>query len=235
MAKSNHIYRPGSRNPNYRNDGKISENRLAWIRTNIGQAVILYYEDHEEEPEEEDNTEDSTEVKTEKIEYGPTVRLMLPQPRGRALLSDITSLTMDELTMLREFYNLLFDLAEPSVIERDRIAKDAYSEGDDSYARSYRPVGQFIVRKGTLRANSESVQRRLESLLDGTGDRRGFRRGVRGDGTELAPGESQEDGTQNDGTTPDKPESIREVGGMGTDPDGVQRTSTGEGNATPST
>lgn len=232
MAKSNHVYRPGSRNPNFRNDGKISENRLAWIRTNIGQAVILYYEDRVEVSEEEE--EHDAEGKINKVEYGPTVRLMIPQPRGKAFFSDITSLTMDELTMLREFYNLLFDLAEPSVKERDRIAKDAYSEGDDSYARSYRPVGQFVVRKGTLGPNSESVQRRLESLLDGTGDRRGLRRGVRGDSTELAPGESQEDGAQDNGTTPDESEGIREVGRLGDDSGGLQRTSTSEGDASPS-
>lgn len=228
MASQN-TYRPGSRNPkiNFK-DAQISENRLAWIRTNIGQAVIMYYEKKEDIPVED-------RVRGEnKIEHGPTVRLMIPQPRGRAFFSDITSLTMDELVMLREFYNLLFDLAEPSILERDRIAKDAYSEGDDSYSRSYRPMAQFVIRQGKVGADSESIQHRLASLLNGTGDRRGLPRGLRGDSTELAPSESEEDGTQDNRTPPDESESIREVGGVGSSIGGVQRTSTSEGDTTPS-
>ena len=228
---ANSTYRPGSRKKKYTDDGRMSKNRLAWIRTRVGQAVIMYYEDPQDLDEGEDEAE---QERIGKPEYGPTVRLMLPQLNGRTVFQDITALTMPELEMLREFYNLLFDLAEPSVRERDRIAQDAYAEGDDSYARSYRPVGQFVIRKGTIKPHSESVQRRLESLLEGTGDRRGFTRRVRGDGDELVDGESKEGSTQDDGTPPDEPESLREVGRLGASITGVQSTDSGEGDSAPS-
>lgn len=228
MARSNTRYRPGHRSSRYRDSGQMSENRLAWIRTHLGQAVIMYYEEDEEGYKED-------EENTTPIEYGPTVRLMIPQKNGRTLFQDITALTLPELEMLREFYNLLFDLAEPSVRERDRIAQDAYDKGDDSYARSYRPVPQFVVRKGTVKPYGEGVLHRLESLFGGTGDKRGFTGGFRRDGNELVDSESKEDGSQDNEPTPDEPESLREVGGLGEPSGGLQSPDSSEGSTSPST
>lgn len=169
MVESRHSYKPGSRNKNFRNDrsaDKMSENRLAWIRTVMGQAVIMYYNSREEGVEETEEEIDHLS------ELGASVRLMLPRPNARTITFDITSLTMDELVKMREFYNLLFDLAEPSVRQRDKTAQDAFDSGNDSYARSYRPIGQVVVRKGRIGKDDPSLQERLDVFLEATGGER---------------------------------------------------------------
>lgn len=155
-------YRPGSRKGNRFKPGKISENRYAWLRTGIGQFVTMYYEDNpllEEQGEEESD-----------LEFGPTVRLILPRQFGPPMKYNITALTFEELDMMRQFFNLLFDLAEPTVRERDRLANEAFEAGDDSYARIYRQVPQYIVRGRPVRADGQGVRDGHEDLPAGTGE-----------------------------------------------------------------
>jgi hypothetical protein len=133
MASSTRRFRPGHRdNPQLRGTGKMSDTRRAWLKTAIGQFVILEYgtgdEDHDKE-------------------HGPTVKLHLPRPGRPPVNFNLTALTAEELKLTREFFNLLFDMAEPIVDLRDKVAHDALADGDDSYARVYRAVPQFVIRK----------------------------------------------------------------------------------------
>src|SRR3954454_4710994 len=97
-------FRPGHRdNPQARGSGKMSGSRFAWLRTAIGQFVILRYEDPQED---------------EDPESGPTIRLFLPRPGARPVQYNLTALTEEELKLTREFFNLLFDLADPIVKQR---------------------------------------------------------------------------------------------------------------------
>lgn len=185
------LYRPGSRNPKFRSDGRMSKNRVAWLKTFVGQFVMMRYP-NDEQPEGEPVSEE-----------GPSYVLILPRRGARPLTFNITALTLEELEMTRRFFNELFDLAEPIVRHRDKVAQNAADEGDDSYARYYREIPQYVIREGELRSDDQGVLDRLADLslrdrgvLDPDG-------GLRGGGSELAPGESSETESEDDGQTPD--------------------------------
>jgi hypothetical protein len=182
------LYRPGSRNPKYRREGKFSENRVAWLKNFMGQFVIMRYSN-------EDIPEDAVDLKEE----GPTYLLVLPKRGGgRPTTFNITSLTIEELQQTRRFFNELFDLAEPIVRHRDKVAQDAADEGDDSYTRYYREVPQYVVREGQLREHDQRILDRLAGVLDGAGADGSPDGGVRGDWSELASGESSEGEPEDD-------------------------------------
>lgn len=199
------IYRPGSRRPGTRprrNDGLMSEDRYAWLRTAVGQMVIMAYNN------DEDDRENTT---------GPTIRLYLPRPGGRPFSLNITALTKPELDAMRGFFTLLFDTAEPFVLHRDRMAQDALAAGDDSFARVYREVPQFVVRERAKPRHVESLHNGPEGLHPGdrgAGDSSNESGGVR---SELADGESSEGSPEDDWSETDEPEGVREVGGPGPD------------------
>lgn len=193
-------YRPGHRNsPQLRGDGKMSEERYAWLKTAVGQMVILVQHG-------------------EGKETGPTIRLHLPRPGGRPISYNLTALTKEELDEMRKFFELLFATAEPVVISRDRMAQDALTAGDDSFARVYRQLPQFIVREGSQPRYDQGVHDGSEGLPPGSG---GDSDPSEGSGVvcgELADGEPEEDSPQDDGPETHKPPSLRQVGGAGTDP-----------------
>lgn len=178
-------YRPGSKKYPV-GDGKMSANRLAWLRTAIGQFVVM--------------TDDVTEeTKKTVAEFGPTYRLFLPRPGTRPVTYNITALTHEEFQALKKFMEHLFEIAEPVILERDRIAEDAFSKGDDSFARSYRQVPQLVIREGPVRKDDEGVSERPDDLPSGdesesgrVEDVRVSGGGVRGAGDELASSESPE-------------------------------------------
>src|SRR3546814_11366470 len=74
-------------------------------------------------------------------------------------------MTLPELKDMRDIFNLLFDLAEPVVRERDRIAQNAFREGDDSFARIYRTVQQFVIREEAVKSDGSSIRDRLEDVV----------------------------------------------------------------------
>lgn len=189
-------YRPGSRNPKYRPAGKLSEDRAAWLRTNVGQFVMMRYVDSKDE-----TLEDPAEDK----EVGTTYVLVLPRYGSRPVKFNITSLTLEELEMTRQFFSQLFDLAEPIVRARDEVAQNAASEGDDSYSRYYRQPPQYIVREGAFREDDQSILDGLANVPERSRDESDLDGGVRGDGDELASGEPEEGSSQDDGTQADQP------------------------------
>lgn len=182
-------YRPGSRNPKFRLDGRISDNRVVWLRTAIGQFVGMRY------PFSKADVPDDVDV-PEDPEIGPSYILLLPVQGRKPLKYNLTALTMEELKLTRQFFNLMFDLAEPIVEYRDKVAEDAAAQGDDSFARYYRQVPQYVERSRTLREDDQGILNGFANLPQGAGGGVDPDGGVRGDGDELAPGEPSEDRAQ---------------------------------------
>jgi len=177
----------------------MSENRIAWMRTVLGTSVIMFYP-----PGVNDEDDDEYEIANNK-ELGPTVRLVLPRPNGRAVTMNLTAMTGPELQMMREFYDLLFDLAEPVVRERDKVAQDAFNSGDDAFARIYRQVPQLVIRSGQVPEDYQSIRDRLGDLANRVGRDGDLEGRLRGDGHELAPSEPEENRSKDDDTPVDKP------------------------------
>lgn len=183
--------RPGRKKQTY-GDGRMSENRIAWLRVIIGQFVIM-----------RDNGSDEDIVK----EFGPTYRLYLPRPGARAMSFNITALTHEEFLALKEMFQYLFDISEPIILERDRIANAAFDKGDDSFARSYRQIPQLIIRERKVGKDGQGLHERPVDLPDGdeseaeeVGEVRMSDGGVRGAGNELASGKSEAAVSKDDDT-----------------------------------
>jgi hypothetical protein len=185
-------YRPGLRNNKYRK-GKFAEERTAWVDTALGQLILMIY------PEITDLEED------EITESGPTVKILIPRYTGTTVYWDLTHLTSEELEATKQFMDLAFETARPIVEERDRIANEAFSRGDDSFSRVYRAVPKLVVRPRQEREHSEGV-------LDGPSDvppsgesdlGPGADGGVRRAGGELADEGQVQGSTEDDGPKAD--------------------------------
>lgn len=72
----------------------------------------------------------------------------------------LSNLTMEELTAFKKFWELAFELAEPVVTERDRLAAEALERGDDSHPRIFRQKPVFAVRP-----SRRKVERALEAPI----------------------------------------------------------------------
>lgn len=179
-------FRPGTRDKRY-TEGRLSDERAVWVETYIGQFAIMRYD----KPWETDAQETIQEE-------GPTVRLMIPQRRGRSLLFNFTALTHEELVQVRRFFDMLFEMAEPIVIQRDKAAQDAYDRGDDSFTRIHRSVPRLIVRKRPVSDDGEGVRRGPEEVSGGGGSSGDQAVRVQGYSGELVDGEPQEDGSEDD-------------------------------------
>jgi hypothetical protein len=189
MPPKDRKFKPGHRSAvRYGSTGKISENRFAWLRLYFGQFQIMKYEIPEEEEERE---------------VGANITLYIPRPGTQSPLSlNMTALTSEELQAMREFFELLFTEVEPVIADRDRIANDALAKGDDSYARVYRQVPQFIVRQRPERTDSPSVHDGSEDVSSGSGGDVDPDDRVRGLGDELADGEPEEVISEDDREAP---------------------------------
>ena len=169
-------------------EGRISKNRFAWLRTAIGQFVVMRYA-------QDDRTDD--DVKNDR-EVGDTYTLVIPLQGRRPVTLNITALTYIEFQKTRQLFNLLFDLAEPVIRERDKVAQDAFANGDDSYTRVYREVPKLIVRERQERTDLQGVQYGPSGVPGGVGGDESPTGGLRRDGDELADGEQEESRGQDD-------------------------------------
>jgi hypothetical protein len=187
----------------------MTKNRVAWFYSAIGQFILLKYD-----PKDIDN--EDLELSAEEIalkeQLGPTYRVLIPRPGGRPITLDLTALTHEEFLAFKKFWTWLMDEVEPVVIERDRVAHNAYEAGDDSFSRIYRQAPQLVFREGAIRSDAESVRVRPEDLPAGDvpeGDRvedlgsRGG--GLRGDSDGVVADEPQDPVSQDDEPTTDQP------------------------------
>lgn len=90
---------------------------------------------------------------------------------------NLTKYTKDELDKLKEIIDLAFDLAEPIVLGRDRVAEEAAQNGEDIFYRRHRSAPSFSVFQRTIREYLQGVPNRPKDVLGGDGS---------GDGAERA-------------------------------------------------
>lgn len=159
--------RAGSRVSKFRPGyGRISDSKIAWLRTaTTNQIALLAFDNNEEAPEDAEWASENEE--------GTTYLLVIPIPgRTKPLTWNFSAMTTEELQHTRQFFNYLFDLVDPVVRERDKVANDANSKGDDSFARLYRPPSQFIVRARPKQQDSKGVRLGPEGSPSGDGSDR---------------------------------------------------------------
>ena len=127
------------------------------------QIALLAYDP--EEVEAEDIPEDM------KSEEGTSyiVKIQVPGLK-KGLTWNISGMTLEELEVTRQFFNYLFDTAEPVIRERDRVAEDAFARGDDSYIRSYRLTPELVIRKREAESHDQGLHNGLEDASERTGD-----------------------------------------------------------------
>lgn len=141
--------------------GRVSETRIAWLTTKTTRTLAINHSTPEEVREKFDR----------ESEVGDSVYLSITVPgRTRPLTWDLTGMTTEELEATRKFFDHLFDLADPVVRERDRVADEAHSEGDDSYDRVYRELPTLVTRQRKERTHGPSVQHGPEDASGGHGD-----------------------------------------------------------------
>jgi hypothetical protein len=188
------VSRAGSREKRYKHVGfgRLAKNKIAILRTQTTQQLSLLINFNNDDPELELENE-----------TGESLILVIPVPGRRQPLSwNMTGMTEAELEATRQFFNHLFDQAEPIVRLRDKVANDAFAEGDDSYSRVYRTLPQFIVRPRPELPDSEGIRLGPESPPGRDGGNLYSGDGVRGSGDELADGEPEPSRGQDYGETP---------------------------------
>jgi hypothetical protein len=207
----------GAGHPRKRVDGRMADSRVAfcdilWGKVNIRQKD--YSAPGAEDVQDESQGENADGMFADAIrEQGPSLWLEFDLSWTRNSLSlNLTNLTTKELEVLRTVVDLAFDLAEPVVKQRDKVAWNAKEAGDDSYARVYRPIPVVAIREGKIipygegvRHGSADVPAGPESRSDesdhGPSDGRGG--GVRGAGNGLDDEASADYGSADDGETAD--------------------------------
>lgn len=158
--------RAGSRVPRYQQTtgmGRLSDQKRAVLVTAITRQLAIVSLDPKEWDEENNAKIES--------EQGDNIVLMITVPGSRRPLKwNLSAMTLEELEATRQFFEHLFDLADPIIRERDKVADEAFSRGDDSYNRVYRSLPQFITRPRKESPNSESVHDGPEDAPQGPGD-----------------------------------------------------------------
>lgn len=186
--------RAGSRTNRYRvGYGRIGDNRVAWLRTGPTGQLVLAEIDSDAVNEEADLQIDGEEG------YTYLLNIFIPG-RKNPLRWNFSAMTQEELEKTRQFFNHLFDLADPVVRERDRKANEAFKKGDDSYSRIYRPVPQLVTRERPKRQHDQGVLERPGSIPEGVGGGADLGGGLRAGSPELADGQPQDSGIQDDGS-----------------------------------
>jgi hypothetical protein len=119
----------------------IPEGRFAWTHFYAGAMSVSEYDEVVEDEEGGEKPND--------LRPGKSISVLMGTNFGnRAGLKWIlTNFTHAELMAVREIFNLACDLAEPVVLERDRLAQEAFENGDDSHARVYRSPPTKVVRR----------------------------------------------------------------------------------------
>jgi hypothetical protein len=161
---------------------RMSEDRRAWLKTFVGQFILKI------SPREEDDPS----------EYGDSVWLVIPRPNSRPVMLNLTALTHEELKLTRQFFNAVFDIAEPLCMDRDKVAQDAFDQGDDSHIRLYRSVPELIVRKGTVGAHGQVLRERLANVASGPEQHVDPSRAFRDDSDDVATEAPADDRPEDD-------------------------------------
>lgn len=137
--------------PKSRNQGsaRMGEERVAFFQCVTG-TMSIYMTDPAA------NVQDET----------PSVTVLLSEGVGRAPFRvGLARFTEQELDLFEEFITLAIKMARPVVLERDRIAAEAFEEGDDSFSRVYRQDPKLIVRPKVKKGDGDTLHNRLVDML----------------------------------------------------------------------
>lgn len=188
-------FRPGS--PKYSSGGRLSAGRIAWGKVKIAEAIV-----YQLRPEDND---DENFV----VEAGNSISLHIRTPGSRyPCRLNLTGCTEEELATLKTVIDMAFELAKPTTKLRDRIAQDAYDNGDDSFERVYRQLPLLVVRPRGESPYPDRVRVGPESAPGGDGAGGSDRPGD--DVAQLEPGPV---GAQDDCPPPDNDPLLGDVGG----------------------
>lgn len=199
-----------------KNEGLMSQNRWAWVRTIVGQFVIWV-------DEKDDNPADLS------------ITVIHPT-KGAPVAWDLTSMTEEELVSMKHLFDTAFAWALPIVQRRDKEAQVAFEAGDDSHARIYRQVPQLVYRKRPESEHGEGVQHGSENVpaVGQDGDD-SDEVGLRDPGDDMAERDPSSSLSQDDGSQADLTEGIRSLDGTSGPDGGVQSSDAGEADPSPST
>lgn len=193
MARaSQRTYKLGQRRADLqRNPETYSKHRAAWCSIFAGQFVIMVNNDT-------------------KTVTGPDISILVHQAnRKYPSVINLTGSTVEELDALQDLFNSAFEWARPIAELRDKEARDAFEQGDDSHARYYRQLPKLVYRKRPESEHGEGVQHGSEDVspLAGSPDDQHDGAGVGGD--EVAERDSGAGSAQDDWPTPNQPPSIQ--------------------------
>lgn len=130
---------------------RMGEERVAFLQCVVG-TMSIYMNDPAA------NAQDET----------PSVTLYLSEGVGKPPFRiGLASLTEEELDLFEEFILMALKMARPVVQVRDRIAREAFEDGDDSFSRIYRQQPKLIVRPKKHKPNDEgSLHDQLVTILE---------------------------------------------------------------------
>lgn len=210
-------YNPSSRaGAVYRANHKYGKYRLAWLTCHLGEFIVSYntqVKDGMSELEIEELLEDGIQPESGERPTGPSVEIAFRKRLSlKRIVMNLSNCSEQELKYLGALWELAIDLAMPTAIHRDKEARDAISNGDDSFSRSYRPIPVWAVRTGKGVEYPESLRDRLESLSRGELIGEDYGREYRRTSSDLAPRQPVQSESENDESKTDESESIRPVG-----------------------
>lgn len=98
----------------------------------------------------------------------PNILLTLTKGDNRVALN-LSAFRADEIAVLKEAIDYAFEVAAPSVLERDTVAKEAHANGDGTYRRLHRgtPAISYVRRKSG--SDDPSLRLGPEDVSDGAG------------------------------------------------------------------
>lgn len=135
-------WQPGDRN----RPSPVLPHELAWIARLEGVEVRAYIHPPNKSTEGE-------------VDYGENINLGLYNGERRNVIFSLTTLTEKELDAFQRVVTAACARARKTIVERDRIAEEAFQRGDNSYARSYRRVPVVLDRSGAFTEHGESILR----------------------------------------------------------------------------
>jgi hypothetical protein len=208
--------------------GKMGDNRIAFTRTGAGTIALYRLPNDPEKAESEEER-----LLIEDSEIGPNYRLTLTSGRFK-IDYYLTSLIEEELNAIKSIFELALELAYPITRARDRMAQDAFSDGDDSFTRIYRPAPQFVVRNREATEHDQSILDRSRAAFDRkrSGGDSVIEPGV--SGPVLAAVEQERSEAKDHEPTVDELADLCAMDGPSSDVQGLQGTDTSGDNSTPS-
>lgn len=174
--------------------GQMADTREAWVDMPKFQAVLFVGHDEDWLEWKADQGKDFTP----KPDEPPPVRVQIRIP-GRRYPTNfaLSGMTVPELKAFKAFMDMAFEKALPSCEYQDAAALKAYEEGDDSFARIYRPIPKLLTRQ---RVQSEHPQGLpsgpARHLLDAESRRRAVEAVIGAVDGDVSPGEQGDVGDE---------------------------------------